>query len=203
MPHAPLQLFCRFCYRNFPSDRSRRRHESATHNSDVDANKLKNSAPESHLFRRCNLCRIYTSSTEEAVTSHAGSEHHKRAVLALNLRSSKAGSPVGASSSPDQLTHPPVAREISEASVEPPCAGVTEVGASYGWRDAIAAGKDAAMAEADSATSASESASAENDLFQVEDVTSSYHGADGQSGGKLCVQSIYPVMVSFVYRSDI
>ena len=91
MPHAPLQLFCRFCYRNFPSDRSRRRHESATHNSDVDANKLKNSAPESHLFRRCNLCMIYTSSTEAAVTSHAGSEHHKRAVLAVNLSSIKAG----------------------------------------------------------------------------------------------------------------
>jgi hypothetical protein len=46
---------------------------------------------------------------------------------------------------------------------------------------------DAAMAEADSATSASESASAENDLLQVDDVTSSCHGADGQSGGNLCV----------------
>ena len=116
--------------------------------------------------------------------SHAGSEHHKRAVLAVNLKSIKAVSSV-------HPTYPPVARGNSEASIGPSVAGVMDERASYGWPDVTAPGKDAAIAETDSAASAFESASAENDLLHVEDVTSSSHGADGQSEGNLCVYPVY------------
>jgi hypothetical protein len=182
-----MHLFCRFCYRSLPSDKTRRRHESSAHNSEVDANKLKNSAPDTHVFIRCKICRIYTSSTEADVISHAGSEHHKRAVLAVNSKSIKAVSSVGSSSSTVHPTYPPVARGNSEASIGPSGAGVMDERASYGWPDVTAAGMDAAIAEMDSSASAFESASAENDLLQVDDVTSSSQGADGQSGGNLCV----------------
>ena len=193
MPHSPLELhlFCRFCYRSFPSDRSRTRHESAAHNPEVGANKLKNSAPDTHLFSRCRLCRIYTSSTETDVIIHAGSEHHKRALLAVNSKSIKAVSSVGSSSSTVHQTYPPVARGIAEASIGPSGAGVMDERASYGWPDVTAAAKDAAIAEMDLPASAFESALAENDLLRVDEVTSSCHGADGQSGGNLCVYLLF------------
>jgi hypothetical protein len=61
--------------------------------------------------------------------------------------------------------------------------------ASYGWPDVTADRKDAAIAEMDSPASAFESAPAENDFLQVDDVTSSCHGADGQQE-EICL-SIY------------
>jgi hypothetical protein len=63
--------------------------------------------------------------------------------------------------------------------------------ASYGWPDVTAAAKDAAIAEMDLPASAFESALAENDLLRVDEVTSSCHGADGQSGGNLCVYLLF------------
>jgi hypothetical protein len=73
------------------------------------------------------------------------------------------------------------------ASIGPSGAGVMDERASYEWPDVTAARKDKAITEMDSPASAFESASAENDVLQVDEVTSSCRGADGQSGGNLCV----------------
>ena len=119
-----LSLCCRFCYRVLSHERSVRRHEAAIHEREYHANQKKKTEPDLSLYRKCKFCSIYTLVNESEIISHGQSQHHKRAVSAVQA--------VNVESSSSALSSPPV-----PASAIP----VRPVPKLFGWRAALEAAK--------------------------------------------------------------
>ena len=119
-----LSLCCRFCYRVLSHERSVRRHEAAIHEREYHANHKKKTEPDLSLYRKCKFCSIYTLVNESEIISHGQSQHHKRAVSAVQA--------VNVESSSSAVSSPPV-----PASAIP----VRPVPKLFGWRAAQEAAK--------------------------------------------------------------